>query len=914
MVETMAPATPTCPACKGPMVLRTAGRGQFFGCKSFPRCRGTRPTLFNQGVGTKSEKVYEPITILPGSDEQEAIWDYLLNGDGHAVMDCGPGCLVGDTFIDLPRNLDKYPEGIPIRNLVGTTPLVYGYDVTQRRIVLRRATRIWKTGTGRPVYKVTFRRSWPKARNPEKIDPPNYVIGTADHPFLLREQPENIPTGRGGNRQYTEPGEYINLTDLKPGMRIMALLREFNSDYTYLNLNNGGKEIESRFILSEIFGPKDREEFHAHHQDEDRHNNEVKNLEWKLKTDHHSDHLRKMNLEKRIGWQKTGVHPRGMLGKSQTEKQKRIARQSNGRSSLKAGYTNHVVEKVEFYGYEDIYNMTVEDCHNFVANGVVTHNTGKTWTSIQYCLRAPKSTKILFVAFNKHIATEAQGKLRASGCGNVRACTYHSLGRSILVENFPSLRTANPDDDKMRKIFEAQNPMPIYNKSEWRKKLNLAAKLATATKNHLLDYAAPSFSDDIMDLCGHYGWDSATINEALPLVAPALDECKRKASVSFDFDDMIWLPVILDLTVKERYDVMISDEAQDLNAVQHALMFKVLGKSMVGGRNCRAVVVGDKRQAVYGFRGALTSSIETLTERLLSSPIGAKEFPLTLTRRCPKLHVQLAQMLYPNIRALDDAPLGEILNSSFTDSIASMIPGDLVICRVNAPMISAAYALIRRGIRPVVKGHDFGKGLLSLVDKIEKASAVCPGMTELERFSNALRIYRRDQENDLLKLGDRGKGALEWLRDKCDCMIEFVQNSSSVVDIRTRIETMFSDKDETNAVVLGTIHRTKGLEAERVFILAPNLLPHPMASQEWELTQEKHCAWIAVTRCKFNNKTGAPGTLTFCGSIPPIFAGQGTPYDLGKIASEFMANPEKDIHEEVGEILSGIRKPYGKSR
>jgi restriction system protein len=42
------PATPPCPECSAPMVLRTARRGDkagstFFGCSRFPGCRGTRP-------------------------------------------------------------------------------------------------------------------------------------------------------------------------------------------------------------------------------------------------------------------------------------------------------------------------------------------------------------------------------------------------------------------------------------------------------------------------------------------------------------------------------------------------------------------------------------------------------------------------------------------------------------------------------------------------------------------------------------------------------------------------------------------------------------------------------------------------------------------------------------------------------
>jgi hypothetical protein len=33
---------PTCPKCKGTMLLRRGPRGEFWGCGRYPRCRGTR--------------------------------------------------------------------------------------------------------------------------------------------------------------------------------------------------------------------------------------------------------------------------------------------------------------------------------------------------------------------------------------------------------------------------------------------------------------------------------------------------------------------------------------------------------------------------------------------------------------------------------------------------------------------------------------------------------------------------------------------------------------------------------------------------------------------------------------------------------------------------------------------------------
>jgi ribosomal protein L37AE/L43A len=36
------PNAPTCPKCGSPMIKRTGPRGEFWGCSTFPKCKGTR--------------------------------------------------------------------------------------------------------------------------------------------------------------------------------------------------------------------------------------------------------------------------------------------------------------------------------------------------------------------------------------------------------------------------------------------------------------------------------------------------------------------------------------------------------------------------------------------------------------------------------------------------------------------------------------------------------------------------------------------------------------------------------------------------------------------------------------------------------------------------------------------------------
>lgn len=38
----MKPENVTCPNCDGPMTPRTSQHGKFWGCKAYPKCKGTR--------------------------------------------------------------------------------------------------------------------------------------------------------------------------------------------------------------------------------------------------------------------------------------------------------------------------------------------------------------------------------------------------------------------------------------------------------------------------------------------------------------------------------------------------------------------------------------------------------------------------------------------------------------------------------------------------------------------------------------------------------------------------------------------------------------------------------------------------------------------------------------------------------
>jgi len=41
----MKPENLKCPDCDGPMIPRTSQYGKFWGCKNYPKCKGTRDSM-----------------------------------------------------------------------------------------------------------------------------------------------------------------------------------------------------------------------------------------------------------------------------------------------------------------------------------------------------------------------------------------------------------------------------------------------------------------------------------------------------------------------------------------------------------------------------------------------------------------------------------------------------------------------------------------------------------------------------------------------------------------------------------------------------------------------------------------------------------------------------------------------------
>jgi len=116
-------------------------------------------------------------------------------------------------------------------------------------------------------------------------------------------------------------------------------------------------------------------------------------------------------------------------------------------------------------------------------------------------------------------------------------------------------------------------------------------------------------SGDIEQLATHYNIEGilkpAVVAEAIREILKVGEQQAIKHVI--DYTDQIWLPVKWELHKKpwfKPYKFVLIDECQDLNAAQLELAIAL------AGRSGRLLFVGDPRQAIFGFAGAIICSSE----------------------------------------------------------------------------------------------------------------------------------------------------------------------------------------------------------------------------------------------------------------------------------------------------------------
>lgn len=497
--------------------------------------------------------------------------------------------------------------------------------------------------------------------------------------------------------------------------------------------------------------------------------------------------------------------------------------------------------------------------------------SGKTTSLTSLLEYIPAEKSILYLTFGKdanihlgvkvdmrmlELRQEGKRRLPESTCR-----TVHSLGNAAIVAagiRGDAVKGNNKYMKLCREMISAEAEIArIHGQQMLMDKLNYQLaqnlkKLVDMTRLTLseptesnLKYLINRFEIDILPE------DAEVWSIVLQLVPKALKRGIEAARIAreIDFTDMIWLPSSQALNLQPtQYDVVLIDEAQDLSPCQRELALRACKP---GGQR---IFCGDRNQSIFSFAGASLRSIDEIIEAT-----GAVELPLSICYRCPKVVIEEARSVgadYEQIEAAPDAPLGQ-LEYCTPDKVSSLVAsGDLILCRLTAPLVSKCLELLRDGKRANVRGRDLGAQFTSMIEQIQKFSS---NLSEPELFSKlveVVRAYERRQVEILSINLDENEMKIATLEDKVDTLLALheayvgrANGSSSLSGFQEYIKAFFRE-DPGAQIILSTGHRAKGLEYPRVFILDYDKLPHPRAKTPEALKQEWNLQYVMVTRAQ----------------------------------------------------------------
>lgn len=435
--------------------------------------------------------------------------------------------------------------------------------------------------------------------------------------------------------------------------------------------------------------------------------------------------------------------------------------------------------------------------------------TGKT-TTTRGCSERTKR-RGAYVVFNRKAAQEAKGKMPS----HVRCGTSHSFAFGPVGSKFKARmdRRDRPNGTQAAAILDIAEgfQLPhdrVVNKVQLaRLAQETVAKFCYTADESILPRHVPTY-----DVPGaeEVSWDLA--NYVVPLAERAWADL-TKVSGSLFFNHDVYLKMWALSNPRIAADWIAVDEAQDTNP---CLMGVVLQQ------DAQLIAVGDRNQAIYGWRGATDAMAnfpaETrlpLSQSFRFGPAVADEANVFLSMLDAEHRIEGYDKIHSRVGAIDGRP-------------------DAVLCRTNAGVIAEA-----------------------LRTPADETYAIVGGTRQIELFAKAAEALIRGGKAEWHP--DLG-GFKSWT-DVCD----YADNESGGSDLRTLVNLIRDNgadeirriaaaavderRPQANTRVLTTAHKAKGGEWGKVRI-ASDFTPDGERAEQPLSDPEAMLAYVSVTRAQ----------------------------------------------------------------
>ena len=468
---------------------------------------------------------------------------------------------------------------------------------------------------------------------------------------------------------------------------------------------------------------------------------------------------------------------------------------------------------------QEVIDYIENESGHLIANAKA--GVGKSTVILEAVKRIPTNKRVLLIAFNKHIAEHLKSKVP----DNVWVSTTHSLGWSAIKKKYKVTESAIDENKVSKVINKLSKKWHMNDVKDIGQYLNLIEKIVNLSR---LTISVTPTQIENLAVKHDIKLNIIDINRVINIM-----NIVHADTLSFDFNDMICMTALKKEIFIIPFDVVIVDELQDFGRTQLLVALKAV-KPKFG----RLIMVGDENQAIYNF---LISDFNAFKYIKKVYPT-IKELDIPICYRCDKNIIRKAQEIVPTIQYSDISGEGIVRTGSILDEAKT---GDFVLCRTTEPLIELLFELISVDKKAYINGRDIGKDLEYKMEKhIDKTNGFSLLIIEERNVLNDIRnkllnngVLDVETNSEFINYQDRVK-IYEFLNDKFSGNIKEALNSFK--KIFTKIE---------DGIVLSTIHKSKGSEADRVFIIRTDLMPMKTA-QAWQAKQEKNLMYVAYTRAK----------------------------------------------------------------
>src|SRR5215475_1940109 len=411
--------------------------------------------------------------------------------------------------------------------------------------------------------------------------------------------------------------------------------------------------------------------------------------------------------------------------------------------------------------------------------------TGKT-TTLEMGEKRVKVPTILYLVFNTKNAKEAKGRmLSTTDTRTFNGCGHMIWGRTTGTKL--TLNTKKCND--ILKVIIQESPKKLH-KELWDVYFEVLAGVGMAKS---LGYIPDGKFPDTQRLCTQEQLIGAMEEQPSDLVIDLVDavlfaSIKAAYAGSVDYNDQVYMPGVFGGAFP-RFPLILVDEYQDLNPVNHAMLTRLVKGRIVG--------VGDPWQNIYGFRGAKANGMaEAKVQYSMTS------CDLSVSFRCPEKVVEAARWRVPHFKWLKPGGHVERLEGMEAGDFAD---GAAVICRNNAPLFKLGMQLLSHGRSVTVAGSDIGPKLIGTMRKLG------PEHSPKAFVLGAIEDWRAE------KLAKESSTA----NDMADCMKIFAGYGDDLITAIKYAEHLFAQQ---GTMKLLTGHKSKGLEFKDVYMLDPWLM------------------------------------------------------------------------------------------